>query len=204
MKKELQIDDFYFFYLLPKSLLYCENLENFKLESKLLYFSIFPCESKIKHLSFCWAAWKCWLLAFTSLRVNLRTERRLSSLESLVAESPWTEQANMRAHTGHIRHLVSGTHQCSQNVDVNGPHHRCFELIVSSSFNQPMAVERRRSHELIGSMVGTVYVYVLRTLARTITHDSSRPTLYLTPIFYSFDALFIWLLTYASLQFNVL
>ena len=54
--------------------------------------------------------------------------------------------------------------QCSQNVDVNGPHHRCFELIVSSSFNQPMAVERGRSHELVGSMVGDVYVHVLRTL----------------------------------------
>ena len=54
--------------------------------------------------------------------------------------------------------------QCSQNVDVNGPHHRCFELIVSSSFNQPMAVERGRSYELVGSMVGAVYVHVLRTL----------------------------------------
>ena len=54
--------------------------------------------------------------------------------------------------------------QCSQNVDVNGPHHRYSELIVSSSFNQPMAVERGRSHELVGSMVGAVYVHVLRTL----------------------------------------
>ena len=32
--------------------------------------------------------------------------------------------------------------QCLQNVDVNGPHHRCSELIVSSLFNQPMAVVR--------------------------------------------------------------
>ena len=54
--------------------------------------------------------------------------------------------------------------QCSQNVDVNGPHHRCLELNVSSSFNKPMAVERGRSHELVGSMVGAVYVHVLRTL----------------------------------------
>ena len=54
--------------------------------------------------------------------------------------------------------------QCSQNVDVNGPHDRCFELIVSSSFNQPMAVERGRSHELVGYMVGADYVHVLRTL----------------------------------------
>ena len=57
--------------------------------------------------------------------------------------------------------------QCSQNVDVNGPHHRCFELIVSSSFNQPMAVERGRSHELVGSIVGAVYVHVLRTLRKS-------------------------------------
>ena len=56
--------------------------------------------------------------------------------------------------------------QYSQNVDVNGPHHRCFELIMSSSFNQPMAVERGRSHELVGSMVGAVYVHVLQILAR--------------------------------------
>ena len=54
--------------------------------------------------------------------------------------------------------------QCSQNVDVNVPHHRCFELIVSSSFNQPMAVEPGRSHELVESMVGAVYVLVLRAL----------------------------------------
>ena len=51
--------------------------------------------------------------------------------------------------------------QCSQNVDVNSPHRRCFDLIVSSSFNQPMAVKRGRSHELVGSMVGAVYVDVL-------------------------------------------
>ena len=61
--------------------------------------------------------------------------------------------------------------QCSQNVDVNGPHHRCFELIVSSSFNQPMAVERGRSHELVGSMVGAVYVHVLRTLPIPYNHN---------------------------------
>ena len=60
--------------------------------------------------------------------------------------------------------FLFGLVQCSQNVDVNGPHHRCFELIVSSSFNQPIAVERGRSHGLVGSMVGAVYVHVLRTL----------------------------------------
>ena len=64
--------------------------------------------------------------------------------------------------------------QCSQNVDVNGRHHRCFDLIVSSSFNQPMAVERGRSHDLVGSMVGAVYVHVLRTLpaiTETLLHS---------------------------------
>ena len=38
---------------------------------------------------------------------------------------------------------------------------------MSSSFNQPMAVERGRSHELIGSMVEAVYVHVLRTLIQS-------------------------------------
>ena len=36
----------------------------------LLSFRIFPCESKIKHLSFYWAARKYWLLAFTFLRAS--------------------------------------------------------------------------------------------------------------------------------------
>ena len=63
--------------------------------------------------------------------------------------------------------------QCSQNVDVNGPHHRCFELIVSSSFHPPMVVERGRSHELVGSMVGAVYVHVLRTLGHVAIFPSS-------------------------------
>ena len=67
-----------------------------------------------------------------------------------------------------IIQLCQPPYQCSQNVDVNGSDHRCFELIVSSSFNQPMAVERGRSHELVGSMVGAVYIHVLRTLLRTV------------------------------------
>ena len=66
--------------------------------------------------------------------------------------------------TGDARPVYTTVSQCSQNVDVKGPHHRCFELIVPSSFNQPMAVERGRSHELVGSMVGAVYVHVLRIL----------------------------------------
>ena len=69
-------------------------------------------------------------------------------------------------NSGILKTQPECTIQCSQNVDVNGPHHRCFELILSSSFNQPMAMERGRSHELVGSMVGAVYVHVLRTLAR--------------------------------------
>ena len=73
-----------------------------------------------------------------------------------------------RAHTlclCQVGRGKGGCCQCSQNVDVNGPHRRCFELIVSSLFNQPMAVERGRSHVLVGSMVGAVYVHILRTLA---------------------------------------
>ena len=37
-------------------------------------------------------------------------------------------------------------YQWSQNVGAEGPQHRDLELIVSSSFNQHMAVERGRSH----------------------------------------------------------
>ena len=44
------------------------------------------------------------------------------------------------------------------------PHQRCLELIVSSSFNQPMAVGRGRSHELVGSMVGAASSHVLGSL----------------------------------------
>ena len=40
------------------------------------------------------------------------------------------ERQTFRPHMG----------QWSQNVGAGGPHHRCIELIVSSSFNQPMAV----------------------------------------------------------------
>ena len=64
--------------------------------------------------------------------------------------------------------LVQPTRQWSQNVGAGGPHHRCLELIVSSSFNQPMAVERGRSHELVGSMVGAASSHVLGSLP----HDS--------------------------------
>ena len=75
----------------------------------------------------------------------------------------WFQARSIRVSASTHVHKMK-TRQCSQNVDVNGSHHRCFEFIVSSSFKQPMAVERGRSHELVGSMVGAVYVHVLRTL----------------------------------------
>ena len=43
-----------------------------------------------------------------------------------------------------------------QNVGAGGPYHRCLELIASSSFNQPMTVERRRNHELVGADISLV------------------------------------------------
>ena len=64
--------------------------------------------------------------------------------------------------------------QCSRNVDVSSPYHRCFQLIMSPLFNQPMAVERGRSHELVGSMVGAVYVHVLWTLTGTNNKNDLR------------------------------
>ena len=65
-----------------------------------------------------------------------------------------------------IIHVTCGTYltQWSQNVGAGGPHHKCHELIVSSSLNQPMAVERGRSHELMGSMVGAASSHVLEPL----------------------------------------
>ena len=45
--------------------------------------------------------------------LKLRTKRRL---DSLLAESPWTEQANMRAHAGQIRGLVSNTHDLPSSL----------------------------------------------------------------------------------------
>ena len=54
--------------------------------------------------------------------------------------------------------------QCSQNVDVNGPHHGPYQLITSSSLHWHRLVEWGRHNELEASMVGAVYVHVLRTL----------------------------------------
>ena len=56
--------------------------------------------------------------------------------------------------------------QCSQNVDVNGPHHGPYQLMASSSLYCHRLVEWGRQNELEASMVGAVYVHVLRTLGR--------------------------------------
>ena len=54
--------------------------------------------------------------------------------------------------------------QCSQNVDVNGPHHGPYQLMASSSLHCHRLVEWGRHNELEASIVGSVYVHVLRTL----------------------------------------
>ena len=48
--------------------------------------------------------------------------------------------------------------QCSQNVDVNGPHHGPYQLMTSSSLHCHRLVECGRHNELEASMVGAVYV----------------------------------------------
>ena len=57
-----------------------------------------------------------------------------------------------------------GTVQWAQNVGAGDLHNRCFELLASSLFNQTMAVERGRSHELVASMMGAVSSLVLDSL----------------------------------------
>ena len=59
--------------------------------------------------------------------------------------------------------LVTVKH-CSQNVDVNGPHHGPYQLMASSSLHCHRLVGWGRHNELEASMVGAVYVHVLRTL----------------------------------------
>ena len=54
--------------------------------------------------------------------------------------------------------------QCSQNVDVNCPHYGPYQLMVSSSLHCHRLFEWGRHNELEASMVGNVYVHVLRTL----------------------------------------
>ena len=54
--------------------------------------------------------------------------------------------------------------QCSQNVNVNGPHHGPYQPMASSSLHCYRLVEWGRHNELEASMVGAVYVHVLRTL----------------------------------------
>ena len=57
--------------------------------------------------------------------------------------------------------------QCSQNVDVNGPHHGLYQLMASSSLHCHRLVGWGRHNELEASMVGAVYVHFLRTLVGT-------------------------------------
>ena len=42
---------------------------------------------------------------------------------------------------------------------------------MSSSLNQPMAVERGRSHELVGSMVGAASSHVLESLIQVLVRQ---------------------------------
>ena len=60
--------------------------------------------------------------------------------------------------------LIHDLKLCSQNVDVNGPHHGPYQLMASSSLHCHRLVECGRHNELEAFMVGAVYVHVLRTL----------------------------------------
>ena len=79
------------------------------------------------------------------------------------------------AHVGRLRPRSANTAisrgalnvewgQCSQNVDVNGPHHGRYQLMASSSLHCHRLVEWGRHNELEASMAGAVYFHVLRTL----------------------------------------
>ena len=52
-------------------------------------------------------------------------------------------------------------YQCSQNVDVNDPHHGPYQLMASFSLHCHRLVELGRHNELKASMVGAVYVRVM-------------------------------------------
>ena len=67
--------------------------------------------------------------------------------------------------------------QCSQNVDVNGPHHGPYQLMASSSLHCHRLVEWRRHNELEASMVGAASSHVLGSLHRTeFTTPPTRPS----------------------------
>ena len=61
--------------------------------------------------------------------------------------------------------------QCSQNVDVNGSHHGPYQLMASPSLHCHRLVEWGRHNELEASMVGTIYVHVLRTLLCSVPQE---------------------------------
>ena len=75
--------------------------------------------------------------------------------------------------------------QCSQNVDVNGPHHGPYQYMASSSLHCHRLVEWGRHNELEASLVGAVYVHVLRTLHHKFKSEVySRQSLRITwPLF---------------------
>ena len=85
--------------------------------------------------------------------------------------------------------------QCSQKVDVNGPHHGPYQLMASSSLHCHRLVEWGRHNELEASMVGAVYVHVLRTLVWRVDNTSNR--------FRAERPLFDWC-TYWFRSFNII
>ena len=106
----------------------------------------------------------------TALRTYewLRAQRSASAVHSGSLSSLWlTGSLDLQLI---LRALgITGTHQCTQNVDVNGPHHGLYQLMASSSLHCHRLVGWGRHNELEASMVGVVYVHVLRTLVRTVS-----------------------------------
>ena len=119
------------------------------------------------------------------------------------------------AHVGRLRPRSANTAisrgalnvewgQCSQNVDVNGPHHGRYQLMASSSLHCHRLVEWGRHNELEASMVRAVYVHVLRTLSgafmfwfqRLFRKWSTLHTFYAYHIFMDYNcAKFVFFLT---------
>ena len=115
-----------------------------------------------KKLSLDWKIVDCaarsWCAVFRArTELSVETQERPSS----VAHTMFFAKYALKSCFQHLKATLRGTFgysvphaydsiKWSQNVGAGGPHHRYLELIVSSSFNQPMAVERGRSHELVG------------------------------------------------------
>ena len=81
--------------------------------------------------------------------------------------STWPDLVTSQLGRFPPRSRPCNTAQCSQNVDVNGPHHGPYQLMASSSLHSHRLVEWGRHNELEASMVGAVYVRVLRILIQT-------------------------------------